>query len=376
MAYVAVKGGREGDHQRPQVARRGAPRRSDGGRDRDRQVREQLSLAVDRVMGEGSCYDRDPSPRWRSSSARGDLPEAVFLIRAYRTHLPRFWASEPLGYGEHGRAPSRLRLPSRTSRAARCSARRSTTPTACWTSPWPADGVERPQAVLAEEPQAYPMPTIGSVFAHEGLLETDERTPDAGEPFDLTREPMSFPADRDQRLQALARGDEASLRAWRILRSAAGATPTRSLRRDPDGRGGGRVRPTKSWASRSRSAEVTVTECQMVGGSKSFRRHPPTPVHCAATAWCSATERAQGDEHGHRRPALRDNAGGLWPSRSGAGRGVRPYHSDNVEASGLGPAPEVAALRGLPSRPAKHPPPAPRVLRTPGPEGSPPNERQ
>src|SRR5262249_47349615 len=44
-----------------------------------------------------------------------------------------------------------------------------------------------------------------------GLLETDAPSQEAPEPFDLTREPMAFPAGRDQRLQALARGDEGFL---------------------------------------------------------------------------------------------------------------------------------------------------------------------
>ena len=59
MAYVAVKGGekaitnahrwlaedRRGDTAVPEIE--------------VAQVREQLSLAIDRVMSEGSCYDRD-----------------------------------------------------------------------------------------------------------------------------------------------------------------------------------------------------------------------------------------------------------------------------------------------------------------------------
>src|ERR1700748_1123473 len=57
-----------------------------------------------------------------------------------------------------------------------------------------ADGVAAaPKAVVAEEPQAYPMPTIGSVFAHEDLLEADVATPAAPEPVALPGEPMSFP---------------------------------------------------------------------------------------------------------------------------------------------------------------------------------------
>ena len=85
--YVAVKGGeraianahalldhsRRGDHAVPEIA--------------PKQIREQLALAVDRVMAEGSLYDRDLAAL-AIKQARGDLIEAIFLVRAFRTTLP------------------------------------------------------------------------------------------------------------------------------------------------------------------------------------------------------------------------------------------------------------------------------------------------
>ena len=59
------------------------------------QIDQQLGLAVDRVMTEGSCYDRTLAAL-AIKQARGDLIEAIFLLRAYRTTLPRFGDSEPL----------------------------------------------------------------------------------------------------------------------------------------------------------------------------------------------------------------------------------------------------------------------------------------
>ena len=87
--YVAVKGGeaaianahrlladrRRGDRSVPAL--------------RLDQIIEQLSLAVDRAMGEGSLYDRELAALAIIQS-RGDLIEAIFLVRAYRTTLPRF----------------------------------------------------------------------------------------------------------------------------------------------------------------------------------------------------------------------------------------------------------------------------------------------
>src|SRR6476620_2892922 len=93
--YVAVKGGEraiENAHRLLADARRG---------DRSvpeitlNQISEQLGLAVDRVMSEGSLYDRELAAL-AIKQARGDLIEAIFLVRAFRATLPRFGVSEPV----------------------------------------------------------------------------------------------------------------------------------------------------------------------------------------------------------------------------------------------------------------------------------------
>src|SRR6201993_501638 len=97
--YVAVKGGEraiENAHALLADVRRG---------DRDvpevslAQIDNQLALGVDRVMCEGSLYDRELAAL-AIKQARGDLIEAIFLLRAYRTTLPRFGASEPIDTAE------------------------------------------------------------------------------------------------------------------------------------------------------------------------------------------------------------------------------------------------------------------------------------
>ena len=93
--YVAVKGGeraienahrllaheRRGDHDVPELSLS--------------QISEQLSLGVDRVMTEGSLYDRELAAL-AIKQARGDMIEAIFLVRASRATLPRFGATEPV----------------------------------------------------------------------------------------------------------------------------------------------------------------------------------------------------------------------------------------------------------------------------------------
>src|ERR1700738_864007 len=96
--YVAVKGGEKAitaAHELLAKARRGDPAVPELTL---AQIDEQLALAVDRVMTEGSIYDRELAAL-AIKQARGDLVEAIFLLRAYRTTLPRLAASLPIDTG-------------------------------------------------------------------------------------------------------------------------------------------------------------------------------------------------------------------------------------------------------------------------------------
>ena len=86
--YVAVKGGEraiENAHRLLANARRGDQSVAEVSLD---QISEQLGLAVDRVMTEGSLYDRELAAL-AIKQARGDMIEAIFLVRAFRATLPR-----------------------------------------------------------------------------------------------------------------------------------------------------------------------------------------------------------------------------------------------------------------------------------------------
>ena len=90
--YVAVKGGEKAiaeAHRLLAEERRGdvsVPELSLS------QIKNQMRLAVSRVMSEGSLYSEDLAAI-AIKQAQGDLQEAVFLLRAYRTTLPRFGVS-------------------------------------------------------------------------------------------------------------------------------------------------------------------------------------------------------------------------------------------------------------------------------------------
>lgn len=166
------------------------------------QIREQLKLAVNRVMAEGSLYDPDLAAL-AIKQARGDLIEAIFLIRAYRTTLPRFGNSNPVETAEM-----------------ECERRISATfkdlpggqvlgPTFDYTHrlldfKLAADG----EAIEAPERDAdlASVPHVTEFLNSEGLIQDEIATEDT--PPDLTREPLELPAERALRLQSLTRADE------------------------------------------------------------------------------------------------------------------------------------------------------------------------
>ena len=86
--YVAVKGGEKAilaAHALQEQKRRGDGRLPELSVD---QIGDQLNLAVDRVMTEGGIADRELAAL-ALKQASGDNVEAIFLLRAYRTTLPR-----------------------------------------------------------------------------------------------------------------------------------------------------------------------------------------------------------------------------------------------------------------------------------------------
>lgn len=219
--YVAVKGGEaaiRNAHALLAKRRRGEESVPEIGLD---QIAGQLSLAVDRVMAEGSLYDRELAAL-AIKQARGDLIEAIFLARAFRTTLPRFGASVPVDTGA-------MRIERRISATFkdlpggqvlgptfdythRLMDERLATNAEGAPSPLAGEGWGEEEPREAEAAPAAPMPRVTDLLGGEGLIEPSP-TDDGTAPRDLTREPLSFPADRPLRLQALARGDEGFLLA-------------------------------------------------------------------------------------------------------------------------------------------------------------------
>lgn len=207
MSYVAVKGGeqaienaelllqnrRRGDANIPELT--------------VEQIKQQMSLAVSRVMCEGSLYDQDLAALAIKQSW-GDLVEAVFLLRAYRATLPRLYYSQPLD-------TSTMQIQRRVSSIFK------DVPGGQHLGPT-FDYIHRlldfklaaegnapiaPEAEVNEED----IPRVIDTLGKEGLIQTEEDAEDSCQPFDLTRQPLTLPTGRDARLQNLARADEGFL---------------------------------------------------------------------------------------------------------------------------------------------------------------------
>ena len=205
--YVAVKGGEraiDNAHAWLAEVRRGDPAVPDLS---VAQIREQMTLAVNRVMAEGSLYDPDLAAL-AIKQARGDLIEAIFLIRAYRTTLPRLGASVPVDTG----AMAVTRRISATFKD--LPGGQILGPTFDYTHrlldfALAAEGTSAPEAAAGPATREEDVPHVMEFLNKDGLIQVEVR--DESEVPDLTREPMELPASRALRLQALARSDEGFL---------------------------------------------------------------------------------------------------------------------------------------------------------------------
>ncbi len=217
MAYVAVKGGKIAirnaarflDHERIKSA--SSPLQID-------QIRDQLHLLVDRIMGEGSLYAPDVAALAIKQSA-GDVLEAAFIVRAYRTTQPR------LGYSLPAK-PAEMRIIRRISAAFK------DIPGGQVLGPTPDYTLRLVDFDLLEDSRKKRQEFLRSLFSDicdcdtvpetfpkvvemlraENLLEerTGKRS-SGSQPDDLTRGSLTFPASRDISLQSMARGETGGL---------------------------------------------------------------------------------------------------------------------------------------------------------------------
>ena len=221
MGYVGVKGGKDAIFNSEILI--DYYRCKDNGIPIDvKQIKGQMRLALDRVMSEGSLY----SPEIAAialKQAEGDVLEASYLVRAFRSTLPRIGYTKPAGSEE-------MFVIRRISSAFQ-------------DIPWgqvmgpSRDYTQRlinfdlmdekefnidPPKVSDVLDINYKVEKVIDYLRKGGLLESPDENNKNIEPYDITREPLNLPLTRSGRLQRLTRGEEgavlafgyASMRGW------------------------------------------------------------------------------------------------------------------------------------------------------------------
>lgn len=292
MPYVAVKGGEQAIQNAEALLK--ARRRGDTAVPELslKQIKQQMQLAVDRVMAEGSLYDPDLAALAIKQSW-GDLVEAAFLLRAYRTTLPRLYYSEPID-------TNRMHLQRRISAIFKdapggqklgptfdyihrlldfklaAETNQFTAPTTETEKANPKEPTPRVLTTLAQENliDAIPASTLPDPQPHPTPPSVRADFKPAPTPFDLTRQPLTTPTSRDARLQNLARADEG------FLLSMAYSTQRGYGRNHPFA---GEIRMgdvevvicPEELGFEVAIADITVTEVQMVNQFKGSKQIPP-----------------------------------------------------------------------------------------------------
>lgn len=220
MAYVAVKGGTEAIDNACRLLTRERTK-GESFPLKVEQIKDQLYLLVDRVMGEGALYAPDLAALAVKQSA-GDTLEASFMIRAYRSTLPRITYSLP-------RTTMGMRVIRRISAAFKdIPGGQVLGPTSDYTlrllnfelfeeTSVSRKALKRQMESTLPQGTKWPdsFPKIAEILRQEGLLmPAGEQGNDNGfHLFDITRNALTYPADRSAVLQSLARGETGGLLA-------------------------------------------------------------------------------------------------------------------------------------------------------------------
>ncbi|MFH2093344.1 MAG: carbon-phosphorus lyase complex subunit PhnI [Pseudomonadota bacterium] len=215
--YVAVKGGETAVKNSRKLLARTRRGSVNIPEIQTEQIENQLGLAVDRVMAEGSLYDTKAAVQ-AIKQAQGDLVEAIFLVRAFRTTLKRYGNSKPVN-------TQAMRVIRRVSGAFKdIPGGQILGPTYDYTHRLiefetqpdaPDSDLDAVSNPSLDDQQAAKntdhFPWVTDILKKQGLMEQGPGELIGETVEDLTRQPLKLPANRSIRLQSLARGDEGFL---------------------------------------------------------------------------------------------------------------------------------------------------------------------
>lgn len=179
------------------------------------QIRDQLRLAVDKVMGEGSLYAPNIAAL-AIKQAEGDTIEASFILRAYRATQPRRYISLAVD-------TTQMQVIRRISGAFQeIPGGQILGPTRDYTQRLVdfsllAEDKAQMEQVLQEVgvtamPERLPdtFPKVVDLLRQEGILSDREASEKV---YDITRQTLNFPCERSAKLQSLTRGETGAMMA-------------------------------------------------------------------------------------------------------------------------------------------------------------------
>jgi alpha-D-ribose 1-methylphosphonate 5-triphosphate synthase subunit PhnI len=218
MGYVAVKGGAEAIEasiERLKYERLRKGRTLDAGA-----VEAGMRALVDQVMSESSLYD-EAMAALSIKQAEGSPEEAVFLMRAFRSTLPRSHYSLAIDSRamrvERRISASFKDIPGGQILGASCDYTHRLIDSGLLeetdeeSARWLSDYLRRDTGAV-DQVGAGPAPMSAIDYVRSlGLLKA--RPADDAEPKDVTKRAIEFPASRSERLQILARGQTGAVTA-------------------------------------------------------------------------------------------------------------------------------------------------------------------
>jgi len=218
MGYVAVKGGTDAIHNSQQLVEFYRLKNATTPLD-IKQIRSQLRLAVDKVMGEGGLY----APEYAAialKQAEGEVFEAAFIMRAFRTTLQRRFYSETINTREmfvkRKISASFREIPGgQILGPTRDYTQRILDTSKATETKEEVDQFIKKFVSKINNEKLEQIKTFGKVIdllKAEGLLKDRDENEDRSL-VDITREAIKFPAVRSARLQMLSRAETGGLMA-------------------------------------------------------------------------------------------------------------------------------------------------------------------
>lgn len=204
MGYVAVKGGAHAINNSVILYKN---RRLEEGTDIEvENIKTNMRQLINQIMSEASFYDRNTAAL-AIKQAEGNMEEAVFLMRAHRSTLPRLYYSTVTDtremFVERRVSASFKDIPGgQILGASPDFTHRLLDDALKELSDGPKEAIKYKEVPFNYELDK--LPKVIDYLEDEGLLKREAENND--EPDDITKRAIEYPSTRSQRLQALTRG--------------------------------------------------------------------------------------------------------------------------------------------------------------------------